>query len=190
MYDSIVMGVSAGGLKALSRITPELPKDFPLPVIIVQHRLHGSNEFLAEYMNTLCDIDVKEAVSREVIKPECVYIAPSGYHLLVERDKTFSLSVDPPVSFAIPSVDVLFESAAAAYEGKLVGVILTGANSDGSQGLKTIKEYGGLAIVQDPGTAETSAMPRAAIEMVDVDYIIPLDEIGGFLRDINNMGVM
>ncbi len=190
MYEAIVIGVSAGGLNALTKITPALPKDFPISVMIVQHRLHDADEFLAEYINSLCDIDVKEAVSREAIKPECVYIAPSGHHLLVERDKTFSLSVDPPVSFAIPSVDVLFESAAAAYEDKLVGVILTGANSDGSQGLKTIKEYGGLAIVQDPRTAETSAMPKTAIEMVDVDYIIPLDEIGGFLREINNMGVM
>ncbi|MCP4412676.1 MAG: chemotaxis protein CheB, partial [Gammaproteobacteria bacterium] len=130
MYEAIVVGVSAGGLKALSRIIPELPIDFPQSVMMVQHRLNDPNEFLAEYMNTLCDIDVKEAVSREVIKPECVYIAPSGYHLLIERDKTFSLTVDPPVSFAIPSVDVLFESAATAYEDKLVGVILTGANSD------------------------------------------------------------
>ncbi len=190
MYEAIVMGGSARGLNALTKITPALPKDFPLPVMIVQHRLHDADEFLAEYINKLCDIEVKEAISREIIKPECIYIAPPGYHLQVERDKTFSLTVDQPVNFAIPSVDVLFESAATAYKDKLAGVILTGANSDGSQGLKTIKEYGGLAIVQDPKTAESDSMPRAAIDTVDVDHIIPLDEIGDFLRKINNMGVM
>ncbi len=95
MYEAIVVGVSAGGLNALTKITPALPKDFPLSVVIVQHRSHDSDEFLSEYINTLCEIDVKEAVSREAIKPECVYIAPPGYHLLVERDKTFSLTVDP-----------------------------------------------------------------------------------------------
>ena len=184
-YEAVVIGVSTGGLNALSQILPILPRSYPLSVIIVQHRVNDSDNFLVEYLNKLCDIQVKEALPRSAIEPECVYISPSGYHLLIERDKRFSLSVDPPVSFAIPSIDVLFESAAVAYKDKLIGVILTGANSDGSRGIKKIKESGGLTIVQDPTTAESSTMPAAAIEMVDIDHILPLNEIGSFLEDIN-----
>ncbi len=189
MYEAIVIGVSAGGINALTKIIPVLPKNYSLPVIIVQHRAHSHDDFLFKYIDKLCDIHVKEADSREVIKTDCVYIAPAGYHLLVERDKTFSLSIDPPVNYAIPSIDVLFESAACTYKDELVGVILTGANSDGSQGLRTIKEYRGLVIVQDPETAESPFMPTAALEMVDVDYIIPLEEIGVFLKELNNKEV-
>ena len=184
-YEAVVIGVSTGGLNALSQILPILPRSYPLSVIIVQHRVNDSDNFLVEYLNKLCDIQVKEALPRSAIEPECVYISPSGYHLLIERDKRFSLSVDPPVSFAIPSIDVLFESAAVAYKDKLIGVILTGANSDGSRGIKKIKESGGLTIVQDPTTAESSTMPAAAIGMVDIDHILPLNEIGSFLEDIN-----
>ena len=184
-YEAVVIGVSTGGLNALSRILPLLPKSYTLSVIIVQHRVNDSDNFLIGYMNKLCDIQVKEALSKTAIEPGCVYISPSGYHLLVERDKRFSLSVDPPVSFAIPSIDVLFESAAIAYKEKLIGVILTGANSDGSRGIKIIKEFGGLTIVQDPSTAEASTMPASATRMVDIDHILPLNEIGFFLKDIN-----
>ncbi len=184
-YEAVVIGVSTGGLNALSSIIPQLPKNYPLSVIIVQHRVNDSDNFLIEYINKLCDIKVKEALPRSAIEPGCVYISPSGYHLLVERDKRFSLSIDPPVSFAIPSIDVLFESAAVAYKDKLIGVILTGANSDGSRGMKTIKEYRGLTIVQDPKTAESSAMPTAATRIVDIDHILPLNKIGSFLKDIN-----
>jgi two-component system, chemotaxis family, protein-glutamate methylesterase/glutaminase len=187
-YEAVVIGVSTGGLNALSAIIPLLPKNYPLSVIIVQHRIHDSNNFLVEYLNNLCDIHVKEVTSRETIKPGCVYISPSGYHLLVERDKTFSLSVDPPVSFAIPSIDVLFESASLAYKDKLIGVVLTGANSDGSKGIKAIKDTGGLTIVQDPEKAEASAMPRAATTITDIDQIMPLEKIGIFLKKVNIEG--
>jgi two-component system, chemotaxis family, protein-glutamate methylesterase/glutaminase len=183
-YEAVVIGVSTGGMKALPKIIPELPKAYSLPVMIVQHHLHDADEFLAGYLNSLCDILVKSAESREVIKAQCVYIAPSGYHLQVERHKSLSLSVDPKVKHSIPSIDVLFETAAHAYQDKLVGVILTGASSDGCQGLETIKKYGGLAIVQDPDTAQSPYMPRVAIDCVDIDHIIPLDEMGVFLRTL------
>jgi len=184
MYEAIVIGVSAGGLHALSEIIPYLPKDYPLAVIIVQHRGSETDAFLAGYLNRICEIEVKEALTSIKIMPGCVYIAPSGYHLLIERDKTFSLSVDPPVNFSIPSIDVLFQSAGACYKEKLIGMILTGANRDGSEGLKTIKEYGGLAIVQQPQSAEVDFMPKAAINSTDVDHIIPLGEIGNFLKQL------
>ena len=184
MYEAIGIGVSAGGLKALSKIIPALPVDFPLAVIVVQHRIHEQEDFLTSYLNKLADMPVSQARSRETIQPGHVYVAPSGYHLLVERDKTFSLSVDPPVNNAIPAIDVMFQSAASSYRNKFVAVLLTGANQDGSAGMKAVKDLGGFTLVQDPATAEASVMPQAAIDLVAVDRIMALDEIGKFLQEL------
>ena len=128
---------------------------------------------------------MKQADEKECILPGVIYLAPPGYHLMIEEDKTFSLSVDSPVNFARPSIDVLFETEADAYGARLVGVILTGANSDGSRGLKKIKDSGGLVLVQDPESAEAATMPRAAVEGTEVDYVLPLEEIGPFLNRMN-----
>jgi len=184
MYEVIVIGVSAGGLHALAQIIPELKKGYPLAVVIVQHRLNDHNDFLAQYLNNLSELEVKEPQAFESILPSHIYVAPAGYHLLIERNKKFSLSVDPPISYSIPSIDVLFQSAAICYQTKLIGLILTGANSDGADGIKTIKEYGGLVIVQEPSTAEVDFMPKAAINSTDVDHIIPLKQIGLFLKQL------
>jgi two-component system chemotaxis response regulator CheB len=178
------MGVLAGGMAALNTILPQLPGNFPLPVIIVQHTHPTSDDFLARYLDEQCTVDVKEADEKEKILPGVVYLAPPNYHLLVEQDKTLSFSTELPVNFARPSIDVLFETAADAYGQKVVGVILTGANHDGSQGLLTIKKAGGLAVVQDPETAEAGAMPRSAIETVQPDHILPLETIGPFLSGL------
>jgi two-component system chemotaxis response regulator CheB len=183
-YQAVVMGVSSGGMKALSTILPELPPDFPLCVIVVQHVHPTSNDFLARYLDEQCRVKVKEADEKEKILPGVVYLAPPNYHLLVEHDKTLSLSTEAPVNFARPSIDVLFETAAEAYGENVVGVILTGANNDGSQGLAAIKKAGGLAVVQDPETAEADAMPRSAIETVRPDHILPLGRIGPFLSGL------
>ena len=183
-YQAVVMGVSAGGMEALNTILPELPSDFPLSVIIVQHTHPTSDDFLARYLDEQCRVKVKEADEQEKILPGIVYLAPSNYHLLVEHDKILSLSTELPVNFARPSIDVLFETAADAYGEKVVGVILTGANHDGSQGLLTIKKAGGLAVVQDPETAEAYAMPQSAIETVQPDHILPLEKIGPFLSGL------
>jgi two-component system chemotaxis response regulator CheB len=183
-YQTVVMGVSAGGMAALNTILPELPGNFPLAVIIVQHTHPTSDDFLARYLDEQCTVDVKEADEKEKILPGVVYLAPPNYHLLVEHDKTLSFSTELPVNFARPSIDVLFETAAEAYGEKVVGVILTGANHDGSQGLSTIKKAGGLVVVQDPETAEVDAMPRSAIETVQPDHILPLERIGSFLSGL------
>jgi two-component system chemotaxis response regulator CheB len=184
MYEVIVIGVSAGGLHALAQIIPALPKGYPLAVVIVQHRLNDHNDFLAQYLNNLSELEVKEPQALESILPSHIYVAPAGYHLLIERNKTFSLSVDPPICYSIPSIDVLFQSAALCYQTKLIGLILTGANSDGADGIKAIKEYGGFTIVQEPSTAEVDFMPKAAINNTDVDHIIPLKQIGIFLKQL------
>ncbi|WP_207687602.1 chemotaxis protein CheB [Desulfonema limicola] len=183
-YSAIVIGVSAGGMDALNIILSLLPKDFPVPIMIVQHISPVSDNYLVKFLDNACRIKVKEA--GEKIKPEqgTAYIAPPNYHLLVETDKSLSLSVDEKVNFARPSVDVLFETAADAYGKNLIGIILTGANKDGSMGLKKIKKYKGLTIVQSPETAAADEMPKSAIAAVDVDFILPLNSIASFLCKI------
>ena len=176
-YEAIVIGVSSGGMKALKLLFSLLPKGFKTPIIIVQHMsAHSDNEWI-QLLNDTYAVDIKEADEKEKIENGKIYFAPSNYHLLIEKDITFSLTIDERVNYARPSIDVLFESAADAYKNKLIGVILTGSNNDGTVGLKRIKEYGGLTIVQDPETAESAYMPTSAIEAVKPDYILSLQEI-------------
>jgi len=180
-YRCIAIGVSAGGMDALSIIIPTLPPTFSIPVVVIQHVSPHSDNYITRYLDNISAIKVKEVDEKEKLKPGVVYTAPPNYHVLVEENETFSLSVEERVNFARPSIDVFFQCAAEVYGPHLVGVILTGANNDGSAGLKLIKEKGGLAIVQDPQTAEVEGMPRAAIAAAKIDHILPLEQIGPFL---------
>ncbi len=184
-YEAVVIGVSAGGLDALSAVIPSLPEAFRLPVIVVQHQRQDSVGFLASYLDERSPLAVKEANDKEPIRPGTVYVAPAGYHLLIEEHRAFSLSVDEPVNHCRPSIDVLFDSAADVYGAKVIGIVLTGANADGSQGLKAIKAAGGLAIVQDPATAEADYMPRKAMKATEVDQVLELNQIGPFLTPLS-----
>jgi two-component system chemotaxis response regulator CheB len=186
-YEAVVVGVSAGGLGALKIILPSLQASFPLPIAVVQHRDERSDGYLAKYLNEICAVTVSEAEDKELLCAGHVYIAPAGYHLLVECERRFSLTVDACVNYSRPSIDVLFESAADAYTESLIGVVLTGANADGAQGLKTIKVRGGLAIVQDPATAQASAMPRAALGATPVDYVVNLKQIAPLLVKMSEL---
>ena len=181
---AVVMGGSAGGLSALSKILSHLPKGFPCPVMVVLHLDPSGGHQLPKLLANHCGLVVKEAEDTEEIRPGRVYIAPAGYHLLVERDYTLSLSVDEPVNFSRPAIDVLFQSAAEAYGPSLVGVIITGASRDGSMGLQSIKAFGGTAIVQDPSFAQVPLMPAAAIKATKVDHILNLADIGLFLAKL------
>ncbi len=183
-YAAIVVGVSAGGLEALSRVFPSLPWDFPLPIVVVQHVAPDSDGYLAAHLKRLGPLDVKEADEKETPRGGTIYVAPANYHLLVERDRTLSLSVDPWVNYARPSIDLLFQSASEAYGSELIGVIMTGANSDGARGLGEIEAAGGLAIVQDPKTAEAASMPSSAIAGTKKPVVLPLEEIAGFLTKV------
>ncbi|MBW2202531.1 MAG: chemotaxis protein CheB [Deltaproteobacteria bacterium] len=184
-FECIVIGVSAGGMDALLKILPILPADFPLPVVVVQHLdPHSTDSYFAQYFNERCPIEVREANEREPVMVGNVYFAPPNYHLLIENDKTFSLSSDDKINFSRPSIDVLFESAADVYGQALVGLILTGASSDGAIGLKRIKENGGLTIVQDPKTAESNLMPLSAIQASPVDHILSLQDIPNLLQEL------
>lgn len=187
---AVVIGVSAGGLNALSTLLPMLPTNFPAPILVVQHRMATPGRSLEDLLDQKCSVRVKEAEDKETLRPGCVYLAPADYHLLVERDETVSLSIDAREHFCRPSIDVLFESAACVWSSHLIGVILTGANSDGAAGLAQIEECGGMAIVQDPNTAECDIMPRAALEATGGARILNLKEIGLFFKtEINNQQV-
>ena len=183
-YKYIVIGVSAGGLAALTLLLPALGTEFPAAVIVVQHVQADADLFLIQHLGGLCRLPVREAEDKVIIKGGNIYIAPPGYHLLVEEGDTFALSVDPPVHYSRPSIDVLFESAARIWGKSLIGIILTGASSDGARGLARIKEMGGLAIVQNPLEAEYGAMPRAAIATANVDAVLTLRGIGEFLNEL------
>jgi two-component system chemotaxis response regulator CheB len=182
-YELIVMGCSMGGMHAMETIFGSLPKDFPVPIAVVQHRYRTSSENLPSFLRRHSALEVVDATDKEWLHPGHIYLAPANYHLLVERGE-LSLSVDEKVAYSRPSIDVLFESAAEAYGSGVVGVVLTGANDDGTRGAKRIKQNGGFVIVQDPTTAESPEMPRAAIAGTTVDRILPLERIGPFLIEL------
>lgn len=184
-YKAVVIGTSFGGLEALKIILPSIPKGFSMPVVVVLHIGDHNNETFLEYMDTICHLRVKEAESHEPIIAGTIYFAPPNYHLLVENDQLFSLSTDEKHNFSRPSIDILFESAAWVYGKSLIGVVLTGANADGAQGLKTIQEFGGVAIVQNPCSAVSPAMPRAAIKIANPQFRLNLDEIGLKLMELS-----
>ncbi len=183
-YAAVVIGVSAGGIEALKVLLPALPASFPLPIAIVQHRDRRSDGFLAGFLNAMTRIEVSEAEDKEPFCAAHAYLAPAGYHLLIESDRSLSLTVDERVNYSCPSIDVLFESAANVFAESLIGIVLTGANADGAQGLKAIKARGGLAVVQDPETAAVPTMPRAALEATTVDHVVALDRIAPLLTRI------
>lgn len=180
-FDAIVIGASTGGVQALKTLIGALPVDFPVPVLIVQHISADAGNGMARLLDNICAIAVKEADELDVPAPGTVYLAPPNYHLLVEQDASLSLSADPPVSYARPSVDVLFESAAAAFGAGLIGVILTGANHDGAHGAQVLKRRGGVLIVQDPADADARQMPEAALAATTADHIVTLDNMAALL---------
>ena len=180
-YEAIVIGTSAGGYNALSEILSGLPEGYPLPIIIVQHRAKDSDDFFEELLQRRCRIAVKQADEKEKIKGGTIYTAPPDYHLLIESDRTFGLSSDPLVRFSRPSIDVLFESAASVYRDRLVGIILTGSNADGAEGIAEINHYGGLTVAQDPAEAQYTLMPQAAIDTGKVEEVWRLARIREFL---------
>ena len=186
-YELIVIGCSMGGMHALEVIFRSIPQDFSLPIVVVQHRYRTSGEALPAYFRRHSVLNVVDALDKQWVQPGHVYIAPADYHLMIERSDghgELNLSVDAAVAYSRPSIDVLFESAASAYGAAVVGVVLTGANNDGTRGAERIKQRGGFVIAQDPKTAEAPAMPEAAIAAGGVDRILPLERIGPFLVEL------
>jgi two-component system chemotaxis response regulator CheB len=175
-YEIVVVGTSWGGLNAVRELIVGLPRDFALPIVVVQHRHRQSDNLLASLLQDSTSLCVTEVEDKSPIAPATVHVAPPDYHLLVEEG-FFSLSTDEPVRYSRPSIDVTFVSAADTYGDRTAGVVLTGANEDGSLGLRRIVDRGGAAYVQVPATAESPAMPRGAMEMVPEAHVLTLQQI-------------
>lgn len=169
----------------MKTLFPLLPQDFRLPIIMVQHISPLSTSHWISIIDSLCALHVKEADEKEDIRPGHIYIAPPNYHLLIEKDHTFSLSTEERVSFARPSIDVLFQTAADAYRDELIGIVLTGSNHDGAAGLKVIKDYGGLCIAEDPKKAFSAYMPATAITTAAPQYVLELQKIAELLIELD-----
>lgn len=184
VIEMIVIGASYGGIEALKVLLPTLSRITSLPVVIVVHIKASRDSYFPIQLNNLCRATVIEARERAVLKEDHIYIAPGGYHLLIENDKSLSFSEDAPVCFSRPSIDVLFQSASLVFDNKLLGVLLTGANEDGAEGIEAIHQRGGITVAQDPATAVMNTMPQAAIDTGEVDYIVPLKSIAAVINNI------
>jgi two-component system chemotaxis response regulator CheB len=178
---AVVIGASAGALEALSEILPALPANYGRAVMVVVHQPPDRESILVELLNSKCRLEVREAEDKEPITAGTVYLAPPDYHLLVETDRRLSLSSEEPVNYSRPSIDLLFMTAADAYQSELIGVILTGANQDGAEGLRAVQLAGGLALVQRPDQAVSAEMPQAALVACPSAQALSLCELATFL---------
>ncbi|MHC1481063.1 chemotaxis protein CheB [Frateuria aurantia] len=180
----VAVGCSAGGLKAMQTLLAGLAPEGMPPIVLCCHTASRDVSSLCDLLSRRTRLPVEEACERHPILPERVYVAPSGYHLLVEESRRFALTVDPKVNFSRPSIDVLFESVAITYQAASLGVILTGANNDGAFGLKCIGHAGGITMVQTPATAEVSNMPQAAMDAAQPDYVEELDSMASLIKQL------
>jgi two-component system, chemotaxis family, protein-glutamate methylesterase/glutaminase len=184
VIDLVAIGASWGGLYAIGRVLEALPADFRAAVVIAQHRRSDSREGqLAQLLDARCALDVGEAEDKQALAPGTVLVAPADYHLLVEPGSV-ALSVDPPLHYSRPSIDVLLGSVADAYGERAAGVVLTGANADGAAGLARIARRRGAAIVQDPETATRREMPDAALAATPTACVVALERIGALLSEL------
>ncbi|MFT4172741.1 MAG: chemotaxis protein CheB [Rhodocyclaceae bacterium] len=172
--DAVVIGASAGGVEALSTLLGAVPGTFRPAILVVLHLPPDRTSLLADILGHRCALPVRDAMDKEPIAPGVVYCAPADCHLLIEPDFSLSLSIDEPVNFSRPSIDVLFESAALAYGRRLLAIVLTGANDDGARGLVTVRAQGGTAWVQQPAQAQHDVMPAAALAQAGADAVMSL----------------
>ena len=184
----VVIGTSLGGLNALTVLLARLPRNFAVPIAVVQHRGAAADSTLVSLLDARSALSVVDADDKTAMAPGHTYLAPPDYHLLVEEPGVLALSTDPPVRSARPSIDVLFESAAHAYGPKVIGVVLTGASADGADGLRCIKNKGGIAVVEDPASAECNTMPSAALAATPVASVLPLGRIADYLTALVDGG--
>jgi two-component system chemotaxis response regulator CheB len=182
--DAVVIGTSAGGVEALTRLLPALPATAPVAILIVVHIPRERPSLLAEIFRHKCLMRVEEAVDKARIEAGRIYFAPPDYHMLVDRGPQIALSVDDVVQFSRPSIDVLFESAADVYGKSLLGILLTGGNEDGASGMAYIAQCGGTTVLQDPAEAAASAMPEGALKRMTPTHLMRLDEIAALLTTI------
>ena len=182
------MGGSTGSIDVLLDLLPNLQAPLSCTLIIVLHRKNTTDSTLANLLSFKTKIPFREVDDKDAIVPGTIYLAPADYHLLIERDKTFSLDGSEKVKYSRPSIDVTFESAADVYGSALVGVLLSGANADGTDGLNAIKGAGGIAVVQNPASAQVGFMPQQAILHAPVDFVLTINELTAFVNAVNSSG--
>lgn len=184
--EAIVIGASAGGVEALLTLLEGLPADYGLPLVVVLHLPDSRESLLPALFGRRLALRVKEAQDKEALQPGTLYFSAPGYHLGIESDRCFSYSRDEPLHYSRPSIDYLFESAADTYGANLMGILLTGANQDGAIGLSTIKQRGGVTVVQDPQEAQVPSMPEAALALHRPDHILSLRGILALLAELDS----
>jgi two-component system, chemotaxis family, protein-glutamate methylesterase/glutaminase len=180
-YKALVIGGSAGSFPLVVKILSSLPKNYPLPVFLCLHRLKHVRKGFVEALSIKSNIPIVEPDDKQTIKPGIAYLAPSNYHMLVEVGNTIALSTDLMVKYSRPSIDLTFDSVSNVYRDKLIAVIVSGANSDGADGMKSAKDRGAYTLVQDPAEATIQTMPNSAIQATTIDRVLKIDDIVKFL---------
>jgi len=184
-YKAVVIGGSAGSFQGVVKILSQLPKGFPLPIIMCLHRLKHVRNGFVEALSIKSVVQVTEPNDKEAIKKGSVYLAPANYHMSVELGNYFALSTEEMVNNSRPSIDITLGTCAYVYKEKLVGILLSGANRDGAVGMKNIHERGGVTIVQEPSECMIDTMPRAALGVTQIDHTLKIDQIVEFLKDLD-----
>ncbi|MET4082443.1 two-component system chemotaxis response regulator CheB [Pedobacter sp. UYP30] len=182
---AMVIGGSAGSLNVLLEVLPLLKADIDFPILIVVHRKPGSESMLVELLQSRTLLSVKEVEEKNFLKGGIIYLAPANYHVLIEEDKSFSLDYSEKVNYSRPSIDVAFQSAAEVYKEKLVGILLSGSNADGTEGLKRVGKLGGTVVIQNPDTAIMPYMPEIAISTVNQSLVIDADKMADYINLLN-----
>ncbi|MBD2751284.1 chemotaxis protein CheB [Spirosoma validum] len=182
----VLIGGSTGSIEVLLDLLPTLRAPLSFAIIIVLHRKNTADSTLADLLSHKTSLPLKEVDDKDSITAGSIYLAPADYHLLIEQNATFSLDDSEKVNHSRPSIDVTFESAAEIYGPSLVGVLLSGANADGKDGLIAIKKAGGLAVVQQPETAQAAFMPQQAILNAPIDYVVTIPELIRFVNQLNS----
>jgi two-component system chemotaxis response regulator CheB len=184
MYKAVIIGGSAGSFQVITRILNSLPVTFHLPVLLSLHRLKHVRSGFVEALSIKSGIPVIEPFDKDQIKPGKAYLAPANYHMFIELGNKIALSTEEPVNHSRPSIDLSFATAAQVYREKLIGIILSGANKDGAYGLKKIKDFGGVTIVQDPEECQVKTMTESSLKMTKVDHILKTQDIIRFLQNL------
>ncbi|MGN6617018.1 MAG: chemotaxis protein CheB [Ilyomonas sp.] len=180
----LIAGGSSGSMEVILEFLPLLKRNLSIAIVIVLHRKNFSDSALIELFSSKTFLPVKEAEDKEIIKQSVIYVASADYHLLIEKNKTFSLDYSEKINYSRPSIDVSFESAADTFKENVVGLLLSGANADGADGLAAIKQCNGITAVQDPATASVPFMPKYAMERIKIDYILKPSQMADFINEI------
>jgi two-component system chemotaxis response regulator CheB len=184
-YKAVVIGGSAGSFQGMVKILSQLPKGFPLPIIMALHRLKHVRHGFVEALSLKSVVPVTEPDDKESIKKGGIYLAPANYHMSVELPHNFALSTEEMVNNSRPAIDITLSTCAYVYKDKLIGILLSGANRDGALGMKHIKDRGGFTIIQDPTECMIDTMPKAALAVTPIDKVLKIDQIIAFFKELD-----